>query len=278
LRPPAAVGLSLITEFSPDKLDFIEDAHLTKNAIPNSLSFFSITYVTLQPFATVMARKAGAKNWIAIMLFVWGTISMCHAAINSTTSFYALRILLGVAESGFTQTSFYYLSSLYPKEYLGLRMGFFAGMYAMANAFAGLIATGVLSIKSGRLHNWQILYLLEGGLTISLGFLTYYILPASPAKAWMLSESERFHAVDRMNIDVGADLGHTEGTDLTKRDVVDGLRDWRKLVIIISNIVLTLPVAAFSTFLPLIVKGKFHPFLSVILTIQEWTTRAPKLA
>jgi MFS family permease len=193
------------------------------------------------------------------MLFVWGTISMCHAAINSTKTFYALRILLGVAESGFTQTSFYYLSSLYPKEYLGLRIGFFAGMYAIANAFAGLIATGVLSIKSGRLHNWQILYLLEGGLTIFLGLLTYYILPESPAKAWMLSESEKFHAVERMNVDVGADLGHVEGTDLTKRDVIDAIRDWRKLIIIISNIVLTLPVSAFSTFLPLIVKGGFNP-------------------
>lgn len=199
------------------------------------------------------------------MLFVWGTISMCHAAINSTQTFYALRILLGIAESGFTQTSFYYLSTLYPKEYLGLRIGLFAGMYAMANAFAGLIAAGVLSIKSGRLHNWQILYLLEGGLTISLGLLTYYILPASPAKAWMLTESEKYHAVERMNVDTGADLGHVEGTDLTKRDVVDGLRDWRKLVIIISNIVLTLPVAAFSTFLPLIVKGKFKSLFIILV-------------
>jgi hypothetical protein len=101
-----------------------------------------------------MARKVGTKNWIAIMTFMWGTKSMSHAAINSTKTFLALRILLGVAESGFTQTSFYYLSSLYPKQYLGLRMGFFAGMYAMANAFAGLIATGVLNIKSGSLKNW----------------------------------------------------------------------------------------------------------------------------
>jgi sugar phosphate permease len=188
---------------------------------------------------------------------------MSHAAINSTKVFFALRMLLGVAESGFTQTSFYYLSSLYPKEYLGFRIGFFAGMYAMANAFAGLIATGVLSINSAGLKNWQILYLLEGGLTILLAFLTYFILPASPSNAWMLSASERLHAVERMNIDIGANPNHVDGTDLKKRDILDAIRDWRKLVIIVANIVLTLPVSAFSTFLPLIVLGK-----PLILAVQ----------
>jgi hypothetical protein len=43
---------------------------------------------------------------------------------------------------------------------------------------------------------------------------------------------------------------------ISRRDIRDVLRDWKKLVTVIFNILATLPVSAFGTFLPLIVKGK----------------------
>lgn len=42
---------------------------------------------------------------------------------------------------------------------------------------------------------------------------------------------------------------------VTRCDVLDAVKDWKKLLTIVFNILATLPVAAFSTFMPLIVKG-----------------------
>jgi predicted MFS family arabinose efflux permease len=42
---------------------------------------------------------------------------------------------------------------------------------------------------------------------------------------------------------------------VTRRDVRDAVTDWRKIIIIVFNVLATLPVSAFGYFMPLIVKG-----------------------
>jgi hypothetical protein len=43
---------------------------------------------------------------------------------------------------------------------------------------------------------------------------------------------------------------------ISMRDIRDVLTDWKKLLTVVFNILATLPVSAFGTFLPLIVKGR----------------------
>lgn len=45
---------------------------------------------------------------------------------------------------------------------------------------------------------------------------------------------------------------------LSMRDIRDVLTDWKKLLTVVFNILATLPVSAFRTFLPLVVKGMQH--------------------
>ena len=46
-----------------------------------------------------------------------------------------------------------------------------------------------------------------------------------------------------------------ESAKLTERDVLDITKDWKKLLIVVFNITIVLPVTAFTTFLPLVVEG-----------------------
>lgn len=72
----------------------------------------------------------------------------------------------------------------------------------------------------------------------------------------------------RMEADVGGathEGAHNKTGQVTRRDVLDALTDWKKLVTIICNIFATLPVAAFSTFMPLIVKGMGYSGLDASL-------------
>ncbi|KAK8104982.1 transporter [Apiospora kogelbergensis] len=238
---------------------FPKDANLGRDAIPHSLSLFSATYVVLQPFMVVLARCVGVKYFLTVQLVVWGGLCMCHAAIRNSGTLIALRLLIGAAEAGFTQIGNYYMSTVYPKSELAWRVGLFSGMYSVAGAFAGLIAYGLLKIETPHIHGWQALFLLEGGFTVLLGLLTLFVLPKRLGTAWFFTEAERAHALHRMEVDLAGTQEEAEtqggGGMVTRRDVVDVFTDWKKLATVLCNVTTVLPVTAFTTFLPLVVKG-----------------------
>lgn len=76
------------------------------------------------------------------------------------------------------------MSTIYPKYSLGLRLGLFAGMYSIAGAFAGLIAYGIFQVQHSGVHNWQLLFLIEGALSVFMAVVTVLILPARLDSAW----------------------------------------------------------------------------------------------
>jgi MFS family permease len=180
------------------------------------------------------------------------------------------------------------MSTFYPKFSLGFRMGMFSGMYAVAGAFAGLLAYGLLHLETSSLRGWQMLFLVEGVITVGVAFIAAAIMPTEISKAWFLTEVERAHALRRMERDsqTTSDSGIGEGVDsdgnlysakddqkITMRDIKDVVMDWKKLLIILFNILSVLvrfdlvpfflwvtnkflqPVTAFTTFLPLVVQG-----------------------
>ncbi|KAK3315610.1 major facilitator superfamily domain-containing protein [Apodospora peruviana] len=239
---------------------FVQDANLVPDDIPNSLSLFSATYVPLQPLMVLLGHRVGPRIWLSASLLSWGILSMAHAGIKNSGTLIALRLLLGAAESGFTQTAFYYLSTMYPKFSLGFRMGLFSGMYSIAGAFAGLIAYGLLRVEAESLRGWQVVFLVEGGFTVFMAVVGWFVFPRDLGSAWFLSQRERVHAVNRMGRDLadgqeGEDNGESSRMVELKKDVVDVLKDWKKLLIIVCNITAVVPVTAFTTFLPLIVQG-----------------------
>jgi predicted MFS family arabinose efflux permease len=70
--------------------------------------------------------------------------------------------------------------------------------------------------------------------------------------------TEAAHAVTRMELDVrgASDEGaHGKTGNVTRRDILDAVTDWKKLITIVFNVLATLPVSAFGYFMPLIVKG-----------------------
>jgi MFS family permease len=182
---------------------------------------------------------------------------MCHAAIRGSGTLIALRVSIRAAEAGFTQIGMYYLSTLYPKYHVGLRVGLFTGMYSVGGALAGLLAYGLLKISSESIRGWQVVFLFEGAVTVTLGLITILVLPKSLDSAWFLTREERAHAVRQMEVDLAGTQEEADitSTSIARRDFVDVAKDWKKLSIVVCNITAVLPVTAFTTFLPLIVQG-----------------------
>ncbi|KAF1986240.1 MFS general substrate transporter [Aulographum hederae CBS 113979] len=237
---------------------FESDAHLGPNDISDSVSLLAITFVTLQPVSTALARRFGPKYWIPFLMVCWGAISMAHAGIHNRATLIALRLLLGAFEAGFVPSCFYYLSTIYPHYMVGFRLGLFVGMFSIAGAFSGAIAYAIFHIKSN-LKDWQLLFLIEGGVTIIMAVVSLAVLPERLSSAWFLNEKERVHAVYRMHVDnpnVDARGNFVaDKLEVSKENILDAVKDWRKLLVVVCNICSVLPASVFAVFLPLIVEG-----------------------
>jgi hypothetical protein len=79
----------------------------------------------------------------------------------------------------------------------------------------------------------------------------------------VLTQAEREYSLHRMDSDVMKNFEVDEDGNAIKdtrmismRDVRDVLIDWKKLLTVVFNILATLPVSAFGTFLPLVIKGR----------------------
>jgi hypothetical protein len=110
-----------------------------------------------------------------------------------------------MAIAGFYPTTVSYLSLFYTRYEFAQRLGFFYGQYALAGALGGLLsytvfslfpqdATGAAIDDDGGWKSWQILFLLEGSLTIAVALVGFGWLPREASNAWFLSRDEQIWA------------------------------------------------------------------------------------
>lgn len=136
----------------------------------------------------------------------------------------ACRFLLGVAEGGVMPAIAYYISTFYRRTEVLLRVGFFVNSAAMAGAFGGLLAAGLVQIPrwgvaSTSIHTWRNIFFFEGVLTMLIGAAGMYFLPASPGTCRFLNDRERYVAAERIN----QDYAEARQDRVTMKDVYRGV-------------------------------------------------------
>lgn len=60
-----------------------------------------------------MLVKFGAPKWLSIIIISWGVVAVAFASLRSVFQFYALRLLLGVTESGTFPGMWFHMSLFY---------------------------------------------------------------------------------------------------------------------------------------------------------------------
>ncbi|PKS06224.1 hypothetical protein jhhlp_006970 [Lomentospora prolificans] len=240
---------------------FVPDTGILKTDVSDSVSLFSATYVPFMPISLALAYLLGPGRWIPIMILGWGAVTLAQCALHGRAMLFGLRLLLGIFEAGYVATSYYYVGTLYPAYMAGFRMGLVSTSFTFAGAFSALIAYGILQLESSRWANWQLLFIIQGSITLGIG-AACLALPTRLSKTWFLSPEERAHAVRRMELDTaimdGAN-GHANSEDNSRRvklkNIVTAFRDWRKILIVVWTACASVPAYGFAIFLPLIVQG-----------------------
>ena len=102
----------------------------------------------------------------------------------------ALRFFLGAFEAAYGPGAIYLFSFFYLRHEIGFRCGLFASAAPLASTFAGALAYGITNGHS-KLHNWRLLFLVEGLPTILMAPIAYFFVADSPDKARFLTNEEQ---------------------------------------------------------------------------------------
>lgn len=238
-------------------------------------------------------------KWVPSCMLLWGVATALHTWITARWQLYLLRSIIGCLEAGFYPVTVSYLSLFYTRFEFGRRLSLFYGQAAVGGALGGFLSYFVFSMfpdehdeqgghTNSKWQNWQVLFLLEGGLTIITATVGYFWLPHSVETAWFLSPEEREYASSRIIEDreaqadptytppenVGEDqendeesrglLGQTQalpastGKEVTNErglsthDIVSAFLSPTIWHILACNILSAVPVYAFQVFLPLV--------------------------
>lgn len=219
---------------------FTSDLGLQPSDLNTAVAIFFAFFVALQPIGAAAGRYFGMTRYVPVTMGCWGLCTMLHVFVKTKGQLIGLRVLIACLEAGFYPTTVAYLSSFYTRFEFGRRVGLFYGQYAVAGALGGLLSYLVFSGFSGDdfipeqalalrdaesasesatgWRAWQVLFLLEGGLTMVIALIGFFWLPRSANTAWFLSQEEQRLAGDRITRDRQAsrttkskDLG--EGSD-----------------------------------------------------------------
>jgi len=149
--------------------------------------------------SNLILNKVGARRWIARILITWGIIAALTGFVWNETSFYANRVLLGLAEAGFYPGVLLYLTWWFPSYYRTRMMGIFQSA-SVASLFIGPPIGGLLLRMHGflGLQGWQWLYIIEGLPPIIMCFVIWQLLTDRPHNAAWLRPEQRTWLQNRL--------------------------------------------------------------------------------
>jgi MFS transporter, ACS family, tartrate transporter len=168
------------------------DLHFSPHVYGLGAGLFFISYALCEVPSNWLLLRFGARRWLARIMFTWGVLAMAMLFVHSQTSFYGMRLLLGIAEAGYFPGVIYYLSLWFPAKERARAIALFYVAMPLASVVMGGVA-GTLLRLDGRLglHGWQWLFLLEGMPAVLLSVVIWFTLAERPRAATWLREDER---------------------------------------------------------------------------------------
>jgi MFS transporter, ACS family, tartrate transporter len=173
-------------------MDMQRDLHFSNTVYGTGAGIFFLGYALCDLPSSLILRRVGTRVWIARIMISWGVVSACMVWVHSPTSFYLLRLLLGVAEAGFVPGMLLYLTFWFPSHERARAVAKFMTATSLAGVVGGPLSSALLKLNGvAGLSGWQWLFLFEGVPTVLLGFSVLFVLKDGPEAAGWLSPEER---------------------------------------------------------------------------------------
>ena len=166
---------------------------LTEAVFGVGAGLFFLAYAGLEIPSNLLMNRIGARKTITRIMVLWGFTSAAMLFVTNETTFYVLRILLGIFEAGFAPGIILYLTYWYPAK----RMASVMGIYMLAGPVGAILGSAGSAMiiaatdNLGGLAGWQWMFLIQGLPCVVLGLLFWKFMVDRPDHASWLSDSER---------------------------------------------------------------------------------------
>ena len=208
-----------------------------------------VGYSLFEVPSNLLLYRFGARRWLARIMISWGIVSAAMVFVVGPNSFYALRLLLGIAEAGFFPGVTFFLAAWFPVQFRTRMLAWFLIGIPLSSLIGGPICSMLLQLDGiWGLAGWQWLFIGVSLPCIPLGLLTLRWLSDHPDTATWLTPDER-DALD-----------HTLSSEVRERSPaswLDALADTRVLILAAIQFGFTLASYGIGIFLPLILK-EYH--------------------
>ena len=164
----------------------------------------------------------------------------------------AMRILLGIFESGLFPGLTFLISTIWSRETQAKRVAVLYVAGAASGAFGGLIAYGIQLMGDQRgLEAWRWLFIVEGCISIVLCAGSWFTLPKDAETAYFLTPEEKVMMANRKRRDIvfkGDDKFDWKYARMAFKDVHIYLAAF-------CSFCSSIPLFGMGTFMPTIIRG-----------------------
>ncbi|MDR5754553.1 MULTISPECIES: MFS transporter [unclassified Caballeronia] len=173
------------------KAQLAADLGISAAAYGLGAGIFFLGYALLEVPSNLAAHRVGPRRWIARIAVTWGALSAAMMFVKGEYSFYAIRVLLGIAEAGLFPALMYMVTLWFAPKDRPVAVGWIYTAPATALVIGNPLGGALMQLDGmGGLHGWQWMFLLEGLPTIVVGVLLYFKLPERPRDARWLTPAE----------------------------------------------------------------------------------------
>lgn len=213
---------------------------------------FFIGYFIFEVPSNLILERVGARIWIARIMVVWGIVSACMMFVQSTTSFYVLRFLLGAAEAGFFPGVIFYITQWFPAAYRSRAVAIFMTATVLSGIVGGPLSGALLEMDGALgLRGYQWLFLIEALPSIVLGGVVFLKLPNGPGDAHWMNSEEREWLRTRLTSDFAR---QNSGPQMT---LLQALTDRRVLLLSLVYFLMVVSAYGLDFFMPTLLKQSF---------------------
>jgi len=248
------------------------DIGLTATQFGVGAGMFFVTYCLFEIPSNLALYRFGARRWIARIMITWGFISAATAFVVGPYSFYAVRLLLGLAEAGFFAGVTYYLAAWFPVQTRSRMLAWFL-VGIPVSSLIGAPISGLLLQMDGiwGLSGWQWLFIMVSLPCVLMGLLVLKLLADRPQDAAWLTASERKALVGMLDAET-RERPHTTWWP--------AIKDIRVLILAAVQFGFTLGSYGIGIWLPLMLK-EYHfsnSAISMIAAVPYFFASAAMIA
>ncbi|KAI1258674.1 MFS general substrate transporter [Xylariaceae sp. FL1019] len=166
---------------------FLADLKLNTNDYNTGNTIFYVSFFFAELPSQLISKKIGPDRWIPMQICLWSIVAALQCLLSGRSSFFATRSLLGLLEGGFIPDVVLWLSYFYTSRELPIRLSYFWTALSVTGVATSLLAFALFHLRGvAGMAGWRWLFLIEGLITLSVGVISFFMMPASAAqtKAW----------------------------------------------------------------------------------------------